>query len=379
MIDPGAAWVADLLNWYDQHAATLPWRGVGDPYRIWLSEIMLQQTQIGTVMPYYARFTARFPTVVELAAAPLDAVLKAWEGLGYYSRARNLHRAAQIIADQYGGQFPQTAAELLMLPGIGRYTAGAIASIAYGEQAAALDGNAIRVLTRLYDIMADVTRPATVRDLWTLADSLVPADRPGAYNQAIMDLGRTVCTTRHPRCGDCPIATHCHAREAGTQAERPVKASRLPTPHVDVAAGLIRRADGSLLIGQRHPDGLLGGLWGLPGGRITAGESIPVALLRLLNTADDCLTISGSIGTVSHAFTHFKMTLHIVGGFWTAVDLPLPDPPPDYAILRWVAIAELDIFAFARADRRAIDLAYKTGWLTVDPGLPGAAQTELWR
>src|SRR5579859_2992261 len=245
--DASPGFVHDLLAWYDAHGATLPWRGSTDPYRVWLAEIMLQQTQITTVAPYYAHFLDRFPTIEALAKAPIDSVLKLWEGLGYYSRARNLHRAAQQIVSERAGQFPLTAADLGSLPGIGRYTAGAIASIAYGERVAALDGNAMRVLSRIADNANDVTKPATIRHLWALAESLVPTDRPGAYNQAIMDLGRTICTSKKPRCAVCPVSTHCHAFQAGTQAQRPVKAPRIETPHYDMSAGLIRNRTGEIL------------------------------------------------------------------------------------------------------------------------------------
>ena len=192
--------VADLLKWYDSARIELAWRGADDPYHVWLSEIMLQQTQISTVLPYYERFLAQFPTVQALADAATDSVLKAWEGLGYYSRARNLQRAAKQIVAEHGGQFPTSAADWLILPGIGRYTAGAIASITRGEKVAALDGNAIRVLSRLFNYAEDVTRPSSVRYMWELDESLVPADRPGAYNQALMDLGRLICLSRNPRC-----------------------------------------------------------------------------------------------------------------------------------------------------------------------------------
>src|SRR5258708_9410248 len=228
-----------LLAWYDGAAADLPWRRTHDPYHVWLSEIMLQQTQVRTVISYFERFINAFPTVTALAAAPLDQVLKRWEGLGYYSRARNLHRAAQRIVADHGGEFPSTAATLQTLPGIGRYTAGAIASIAFNEKVAVLDGNVMRVLTRLYDIADDIYVSATQRRLWTLAELMGPAGRPGDYNQAIMELGRTVCRPQNPACMMCPVSTHCLACQHGTQNQRPVKAPKQPTPHYDVAAVVI--------------------------------------------------------------------------------------------------------------------------------------------
>ncbi|MHB8624993.1 MAG: A/G-specific adenine glycosylase [Aggregatilineales bacterium] len=351
----------DLLAWYGVHAAALPWRTSHDPYRVWLAEIMLQQTQTATVAPYYARFLDRFPTVEALAAAPIDAVLKAWEGLGYYSRARNLHRAAQQIVAERAGQFPTTAAEWETLPGIGRYTAGAIASIAYGEQVAALDGNAIRVLSRIADVPDDVAHPATVRRLWALAESLVPIDHPGAYNQAIMDLGRTVCTSKSPRCGVCPVSIHCRAYQAGSQAQRPVKAPRAPTPHYDVSAGFIRNRTGEILIAQRPTEGLLGGLWALPGGTCAPGESPTDCLRRTLNASESELKIDELAARVQHAFTHFRMTLHVYWCRWES-ERESPDTSA-YADRRWVLPETLDSFAFARADRRALDSIRQTSWL----------------
>jgi len=265
-----------LIAWYDHHAADLPWRGA-DAYRVWLSEIMLQQTRIETVLPYYTRFTTAYPSISDLAAAPLDDVLKQWEGLGYYSRARNLHKTAQIIATELKGQFPRTVPQLLELPGIGRYTAGAIASIAFGQRAPVLDGNVIRVFSRLLDLPDDVRETRTRNQLWQIAEEWLPQERPGDYNQALMELGQRICLPRNPRCGECPLQTHCAAYANGTQTQRPVKSRRQPTPHYDVAAGLIRDEVGRLLIAQRREDGLLGGLWEFPGGKQKANRWKPAS------------------------------------------------------------------------------------------------------
>ncbi len=254
----------DLLAWYDQHAAALPWRENQDAYRVWLSEIMLQQTQVETVIPYFARFLTAFPTIHALATAPLDTVLKLWEGLGYYSRARNLHQAAQKVSQDYAGQFPQTVEGLLVLPGIGRYTAGAISSIAFGQPAPLLDGNVIRVFARLTDLDADVTQPAVKESLWKLAEEWLDRTRPGDYNQALMELGRVVCKPRAPLCTECPVSQHCSAFANGTQNLRPVKKRKSATPHYDVAAGMVWNDAGQVLIAQRPLDGLLGGLWEFP-------------------------------------------------------------------------------------------------------------------
>src|SRR5215475_8001316 len=240
--------IPELLAWYDHLGVELPWRGVQDPYRIWLSEIMLQQTQIETVKPYYARFLEAYPTVEALANAPLDDVLKRWEGLGYYSRARNLHQAAKQIA---ANGFPQTVDGLLELSGVGRYTAGAIASIAFGVRAPVLDGNVIRAFSRLLDLADDVTQESTKAKLWQVAEHWLPSERVGDYNQALMDLGRLICKPRTPVCSQCPIRDYCAAFEHGTQSERPVKAAKAETPHYDVAAGIIWNDRGEVLIAQR--------------------------------------------------------------------------------------------------------------------------------
>lgn len=352
---------ADLLAWYDAAAVALPWRGASDPYLIWLSEIMLQQTQIETVRPYYARFLAAYPTVHDLAAAPLDEVLKLWEGLGYYSRARNLHRAAQVIAFERDGVWPSTVDDLLTLPGVGRYTAGAIASIAFGVRAPVLDGNVIRVLSRVHDYAADVTTSAAQADLWRLAADALPDTRAGDHNQALMDLGRLICTPRAPRCPDCPIRAHCRAYTAGTVDQRPVKPKKAPTPHYDVAAGLVWDDHGRVLIAQRPADGLLGGLWEFPGGKQEAGETLPECLRRELREE---LAIAVDVGelvcVVRHAFTHFKITLHAFTCRHVNGDPQLIGAQA----VAWVTPAELERYAFGKADRAVIaELKARSGRL----------------
>jgi A/G-specific adenine glycosylase len=349
MSDP--TFIPDLLAWYDHAAADLPWRRNRDPYRVWLSEIMLQQTQVTTVIPYFERFLAAYPTVQALAAAPLDDVLKRWEGLGYYSRAHNLHRAALKIVMDYGGKFPESAEKLQTLPGIGRYTAGAISSIVFGERAPVLDGNVTRVLTRLDDIAEDVLRSTTQRKLWAIAESLVPVERPGDYNQALMELGRTICRPRQPLCLVCAVSRHCLAYQRGMQNQRPVKAAKAKTPHYDVAAGVIRSEEAHLLIAQRPPDGLLGGLWEFPGGKQELGESLTDCLTRELREE---LAIEVEVGplliSVKHAFTHFRITLH-------AFDCRYISGPPQAlqcADWRWVTLDEIEQFAFGKTDRQVI-------------------------
>lgn len=346
---------APLLAWYDTHAAELPWRGA-DAYGVWLSEIMLQQTRIETVLPYYTRFRERYPTIHDLAAAALDDVLKLWEGLGYYSRARNLHKTARIISQERSGQFPATVDELLQLPGIGRYTAGAVASIAFNAPAAVLDGNVIRVFARILDLEDDVTQAATKNHLWEVAEQWLPQSRYGDYNQALMELGQRICTPTQPNCNACPVQVVCKAHANGTQAARPAKKKKAPTPHHDVAAGLIRDAQGRLLIAQRPLDGLLGGLWEFPGGKQEPNETLRECLQRELREE---LAIEVEVGAffvqVKHAFTHFKITLHAFEcrylGPMEGYDAP---QALECAKFAWVTEDELDQYSFGKADRDVI-------------------------
>ena len=246
-----------LLNWYDLHRRMLPWRGTRDPYRIWLSEIMLQQTRTETVARYYQRFLAAFPTVGDLAHADEDAVLKLWEGLGYYSRARNLHAAAKRVADEMRGRFPGTSTGLRALPGVGPYAANAIASIAFDECAPALDGNQARVLSR---VLAHESPLKTPFDLLEPASALISRQRPGDYNQALMDLGASICTPKAPRCGDCPIAAFCRACAAGDPESFPRKQPPIAKREVELTIVLARRGDG-LYVRRRPAKGLLGGMY----------------------------------------------------------------------------------------------------------------------
>lgn len=342
-----------LIDWYRSQAADLPWRANHDPYRVWLSEIMLQQTQIATVLPYFQKFVTHFPTIQDLANADQQTVLKLWEGLGYYSRARNMYRAAQVVVRDWGGNFPQSVGSLMELPGIGRYTAGAIASIAFNKPAAVLDGNVIRVFTRLFNIADDIRLPATQERLWNMADMLVPREGARDYNQALMELGQKICRPQKPACHQCPIQQYCSAYEAGVQENRPTKSKKARPPHYEVTAGLVRDDQNRLLIAKRPEDKLLGGLWEFPGGKQERGESLEDCLARELQEELGIRVAVGKFFTkVHHAFTHFKITLHV---FDCRL---LPDSPDPEALQcadwAWVTEVELEQFAFGKADRQVI-------------------------
>ena len=295
-----------LLRWYARAGRDLPFRRTRDPYAIWISEIMLQQTRVETVLPYYRRFLRRFPNVRTLARTKLDDVLKLWEGLGYYARARNLHRAARQILDHHAGRFPTDLAAIRSLRGVGPYTAGAIASIAFGLDQPALDGNVRRVLIRL----ACLTAPTIDNGrLWELAASLLPAGRAGDFNQALMDLGATVCLPRQPRCPDCPLRANCKARQKGLQDRLPRKKPRKPLPHYDVVAAVILKR-GRVLISRRKPEALLGGLWEFPGGKVQPRETHAAALRRELREELGIeISVGEPLAVVRHAYSHFRITL----------------------------------------------------------------------
>lgn len=356
--NPSPALHDALIAWFEAHKADLPWRRTCDPYAIWLSEIMLQQTQVATVIPYYERFLARFPTVYDLAAARLDDVLKLWEGLGYYSRARNLHRAAQHVVSDFGGEFPTTVDQLLTLPGIGRYTAGAIASLAFKQDVPLLDGNVIRIFTRLFNIADDVRQSAATKKLWTLAENILPTGKAAPWNEGLMELGRRICTPKTPNCSICPIAKFCEAYQSGTQSERPVKAPKAKTPHFDVTAAVTRRADGRILIAQRPAENMLGGLWEFPGGKREAGETLKECLKREIQEELGIeIAVGEQIGTVKHAYSHFRITLYAfdcqhVNGEPQAIDCA------DWA---WVTLDELDRYAFPVTDQKIIAMLRNGG------------------
>ncbi len=341
---------AALPRWYRRHRRDLPWRRSPDAYAVWVSEVMLQQTRVATVQAYFPRFMRRFGDVGALARARLGSVLKAWEGLGYYGRARNLHRAARSVVRDYGGKIPATAAELRRLPGVGPYTAGAIASIAFGADECVLDGNVTRVLCRTLAVGGDPTAAGTRRRLWSLARELLPAGRAGLFNQALMDLGATVCTPRAPRCAACPLGGACLARARDRQEELPRRRPRGPLPHQTVVAGVIWKG-GRVLIGRRRPEGLLGGMWEFPGGKVEPGESLQAALRReLAEEVGVRVRVRRPVIAVRHAYTHFRITLHAFECRW----LSGRARPLGCDAVKWVRPDQLDRHAFPAANQKVI-------------------------
>ena len=298
-----------LLRWFEKNKRDLPWRKTKDPYAIWVSEIMLQQTQVITVLPYYRKFLKSFPTVRHLARADLSRALKIWEGLGYYSRARNLHRASQIVLNHFHGRIPNNLKDLLSLPGIGRSTAGAILSFAFNKDAAILDGNAKRVLSRLFAVSASSQRGKKENTLWPISESLVPKGLSNPFNQALMDLGSMVCTPKGPLCPECPLSSVCEGRRSGVPERFPLKIIKKRIPRVEAVCAVIRKRR-RVLLNQRPPSGLLGGLWEFPN-----WKSEPVSKLSLRRDIKRetgmNVEVKGSIGTFKQTFSHFKLTLHV--------------------------------------------------------------------
>lgn len=294
-----------VLLWYDRFGRkNLPWQRISSPYRVWVSEIMLQQTQVATVIPYYERFVERFPDLLRLADAPLDDVLHLWSGLGYYARARNLHQAARQVRDRHDGRFPIEMNEVVGLPGIGRSTAGAILSLALGQRQSILDGNVKRVLARCFAVEGWPGRSAVLNRLWQLSEDLTPARRTAEYNQAMMDLGAGVCTRGRPDCGHCPLQDVCIAGPRGETGRYPASKPRKPLPVREVRMLMIRNPAGNLLMEQRPPKGIWGGLWSLPECPM---EEEPTAWCA------DRLGVRGEISAEwalrRHTFTHFHLDI----------------------------------------------------------------------
>ncbi len=300
-----------LKDWYRLFKRDLPWRANPDPYHVWVSEVMLQQTQVRTVIPYYNRFLQRFPTLQQLAAADLDQVLKAWEGLGYYARARNLHKAAIIVAEKYDGILPEDEKELRRLPGIGEYIASAVLSIAMGRPHAVVDGNVKRMIARLRQMDTPVNKPDTNRVFFEIAQRLLAKKDAGDHNQAMMELGALICTPNSPDCGRCPVNGQCGAFLTDSVDAFPKKVQKSRVPLFHIATGVVCKGR-NVLITHRKPEGLLGGLWEFPGGKILGGETPERACIREIKEEVNLdVEPIARIARIRHAYTHFKIVMHV--------------------------------------------------------------------
>ncbi len=357
--------IPELLAWYEVEKRPLLWRDSSDPYRIWISETLLQQTRVDQATPYFLRFLERFPTVQALAEADQQAVLAAWEGLGYYSRARNLHAAARRVMAEHGGRIPDTYEAFRALPGVGPYTAAAVLSIAFGKPYAVLDGNVIRVASRLLGDARDVTKTAVKADLQGWLDGLIPAHAPAEFNQGMMELGSLVCTPRNPACDRCPLAAHCIARRTARTGDIPFKPKKKPVPTHRVVVGILVDDAARVLIARRPESAMLGGLWEFPGGKAEPGEPLETALRRELREELGVeISNPAPFHELRHAYSHFKIHLHAF-----AARIDRGDPRPKVSTeLRWVPVADLHAYPFPKANRSLTEALEHAG----DPRrLPG--------
>ena len=337
-----------LIGWYLKNQRDLPWRKTNNPYDIWVSEVMLQQTQVNTVIPYYHNFLQRFESLGQLARANLQAVLKVWEGLGYYARARNLHRAAGIVLDQHHGIIPNSWEAFRKLPGVGDYIAAAVLSIAFNKPYPVVDGNVKRVLARLFIRKEPVNNSAFVKNFQELSGTLLAPRRPGAFNQAMMELGATVCKPQQPLCDRCPLKRMCLAYRSGRVSEYPQKLKRRPSPQYQIAVGVVFKKD-QVLITQRKPQGLLGGLWEFPGGKIENGEKAEEACVREIKEEVNLVVkIDSHFSRVRHAYTHFKIVMDVFSCTYVSGRVKL-NGPADY---RWIKLDKIEDYPFPKANHK---------------------------
>ena len=340
-----------LLAWFKDYQRDMPWRQTDDPYKIWVSEVMLQQTQVKKVISYYERFIERFPDVEHLADAPLQDVLKVWEGLGYYARARNLHKAAQVIVEELDGKIPIDYASFRKLPGVGDYSAAAVQSIAFNAPYAAVDGNIKRVVARLFLMDAPVNDTKSAKLFQEKADELLDRKMPGYFNQAMMELGATVCRPQSPTCLMCPVNSFCEAFHTAQQDEFPQRRETKPTPEHHLAVGVIYRND-EILITQRQLDGLLGGLWEFPGGQLADGETAEAACVRYIaEVVNLSVTNVRYLTRIRHAYTHFKVVVDVFQCDYQAGEVVLNGPRD----AKWIAITALREYPLPRTVHKFLD------------------------
>ncbi len=337
-----------LTAWYQVNQRELPWRKVSDPYPIWVSEVMLQQTQVATVLPYYHEFLKRFADLPKLAGADLQEILKAWEGLGYYARARNLHKAAGIVVDQHQGHIPQSWQDFRKLPGVGDYIAAAVLSIAFNQPYSVVDGNVKRVLSRLFVMNEPVNQSPAKKIFQQAAADLLDAQKPGSFNQALMELGAIVCKPRNPLCRTCPVQTWCLAYQDNRIFEFPRKLKKQPTPQYQVAVGVVFKK-GRVLITRRKPEGLLGGLWEFPGGKIKIREKAEAACIReIKEEVNLAVKVDSHLCMVKHAYTHFKIQMEVFCCTYISGRVKL-NGPVDH---RWIRLNQLENFPLPKANHK---------------------------
>lgn len=342
----------NLIQWYQLHKRDLPWRETDDPYNIWVSEVMSQQTRVDTVIPYYHRFINTFPDVKSLASADRQKVLKLWEGLGYYSRCRNLHEAAQDIINRYDGEIPSDYDEIISLKGVGPYTAAAVLSIAYQKKYAVVDGNVLRVLARYFGISDDIRNQSVKNQIQEYANELISEDDPGDFNQALMELGATVCKPIQPECDSCPVSVDCKAYQTAQTDILPYKSPAKKIPHYEIAVGLIVNIKGELLIALRPDNGMLGGLWEFPGGKKERYESLKETVAREMKEELGVdVNVFQKMKVLKHAYSHFKITMH---AYWCTIRNGTPQPKSSEKIA-WVSMKEIDHYPFPKANKSIIE------------------------
>lgn len=347
-----SAWVDRLLDWFGQHQREMPWRSQPEPYFVWVSEMMLQQTQVDTVIGYFNRFIQRFPTVEDLAQAELQDVLKLWEGLGYYSRARNLHKAAQKVVDQFSGNLPSDYATLQTLPGLGPYCAAAITSIAFGNPVPVVDGNVLRVFSRFWAIEEDILLPKVRKQIFEALIPFIAQTDPSQFNQGIMELGALVCKPTVPLCDQCPLQPDCKAYRENKVRLLPIKAKKAPVPHYTIAVGVIWK-EGHILVAKRKETQMLGGLWEFPGGKNKPGETLEQTVSREIEEETGLKVNVGKLYTkVNHAYTHFKITLYAFRCDYVA-GVASPHTSDE---LRWILPETLHHLPFPTANKKIIGL-----------------------
>lgn len=344
-----------LALWYQGHRRSLPWRKTKDPYAIWVSEVMLQQTQVKTVIPYYQRFLNRFPDVDTLACSDQQEVLKAWEGLGYYGRARHLHSTAKIIVADHSGHLPRTWKQIRQLPGIGDYIAAAVLSIAFNQVYPVVDGNVKRVISRLLQIDAPVNKSSSYKRFHGVMKALIDPSQPGLFNQAMMELGALVCKVRQPLCARCPLLNDCRSYRSDTVIDYPKRERSRPTPEYRIAVGVVHK-NGNILITRRQSKGLLGGLWEFPGGKIKVEEAPEAACIReIKEEVNLTVNIASFLTRVKHAYTHFKINVDVFICNYQSGPIKL-NGPVDY---KWITLDQIDQYPFPKANHKFIPLLYK--------------------